>query len=92
MRFATWSTLTNTLILSTAALLSLIQVAKATVELDIVAPNNGQPAYFPEGPVTIRWYEPNRAGSQGQDTSLMARILGIFTTLLNYLESMGSHT
>jgi hypothetical protein len=92
MLFATWSTLTNTFIISTVALLSLIQVAKATAELDIVTPNNGQRPSYPEGPVTIRWYVPSRAGSQGRDTSLMAGISGTSTTLLNYLESMGSHT
>ena len=92
MRFASWSTLTNTFIVSTVALLSLIQVAKATAELDIITPNNGQSPFLPGGPVTIRWYVPNRAGSQGQDRSLMAGISGTSSTLLNYLESMGSLT
>jgi hypothetical protein len=90
MRFTTWPTLTNTFIISTIALLSLIQVAKATPVLIITAPNQGDPLLYPKGPVIILWYVPNRVGSQGQDKSLMAGISG--ATLLIYLESMGPYT
>ena len=89
MRFTTWSTLTNTFIISTVALLSLFQVAKATPELNITAPNQGDPPFHPEDPVTIQGCVPNRAGSQGQGKS---DILGTSPALLNYLETMGPYT
>ena len=69
MRFTTWSTLTNAFIISTVALLSLIQAANA-LDLYIVAPNSHDSPFFPGGPITIKWYVPNRAGSQGQESRI----------------------
>ena len=62
MRFTTWSTLTNAFIISTVALLSLIQAANgsnAFAELYILTPNGQDPPPTPGGPTTIRWYVPN---------------------------------
>jgi hypothetical protein len=89
MRFTTWSTLTNTFIIATVAPLSLVQVAKATPELIITAPNRNDYLLHPMSVITIQWCVPNRAGSQGQDKSLMAGISGNSPTLLNYLEAIG---
>ena len=89
MRFTTWSTLTNAFIISTVALLSLIQAVNAfDPELFIMSPNGFQPPLVPGDLMTVRWYVPNRAGSQGQDRSLMTGISGPSTTILNYLDSI----
>jgi hypothetical protein len=84
MRFTTWSTLTNAFIISTVALLSLIQAANA-LDLYIVTPNSHDSPFLSGGPITIRWYVPNRAGSPGQDRSLMTGISGPPSTMLKYL-------
>ena len=86
MRFTTWSPLTNAFIISTVALLSLIQVANAFAELFIITPNGRELSPIPGDSITIRWYVPNRAGSQDRDWSLMTGISGSSTTILNYLQ------
>ena len=79
MRFTTWSTFTNALIISTVALLSLIQAANAQASafvgdspiVYIISPNGIEPAsYNPGAQMLIQWYVLNRVGSHGQDRSL----------------------
>ena len=85
MQFTTWSTLTNAFIISTVALLSLIQAANA-LDLYIVAPSSQDGPFHSRDPVTVKWYVPNRAGSQGQDRSLMTGISGPPSTMLTCLK------
>ena len=60
MRFTTWSTLTNAFIISTVALLSLIQAVNAfDPELYLMSPNGFEPPLVPGDLMTIRWYVPN---------------------------------
>ena len=79
MRFTTWSTFTNALLISTVALLSLIQAANAQASafvgdspiVYIISPNGIEPAsYNPGAQMLIQWYVLNRVGSHGQDRSL----------------------
>ena len=60
MRFTTWSTLINAFIISTVALLSLIQAANAFEFLDlfITSPNGADPPYLPGDKILIEWYVP----------------------------------
>ena len=92
MQFTTWSTLINTFIISTVALLSLIQAANAQAsnygpnhpDVAITSPNGVVPSsYFPGTQIDIGWYVPNRAGSHGQDRSLTASLSGTSPTKLH---------
>jgi hypothetical protein len=61
MRFTTWSTLTNTVVISTVALLSLIPAANAAgpVFLEFTQPTWGE--HFDGGLIgKARWYVPKR--------------------------------
>ena len=87
MQFTTCSTLANAFIISTVALLQLIQAVNA-LDLSVPAPigPNGQSnLFFPGEVIKIQWYVPNRAGSHSQDRSLMAGISGSHPTIVNYL-------
>ncbi|KAH9991366.1 hypothetical protein BJV77DRAFT_962849 [Russula vinacea] len=58
MRFTTWSTLKTAFIISALALLSLIPVANADVEIVFTSPKAGSTYYFGtnQGMNTIDWY------------------------------------
>jgi hypothetical protein len=59
MRFTTWSTLANTLFISTVALLSLIPAANAIVDLTFVHPKLGDVHHAGET-ISFAWYVPKR--------------------------------
>ena len=67
MRFTTWSSLTNAFIISTIALLSLIQAANAFMLLYMLEPNGYERPFLPGDLMKIRWYVPIPAGSKVSD-------------------------
>ena len=66
MRFTTWSALTNTFIISTVALLWLIQAVNAQeyLYLGFESPKEGN-VFYPASEVTIEWYVPKLVRCQG---------------------------